>query len=139
MLKIGDFVNYCKKNGLAIEKYEISNSFKEKSHISVLDIPNGLRIDLRGVYTEWDKGVVETAEQFNYEGTTLRIAKPEFLIPNKLFKGGEVDIEDAFSVFVQNQKTIDKQLLENISKKLGVQESLQHLYSKVKEIITKVE
>jgi len=70
-----------KKNGLTIEKYEVSNGFKEKSHISVLDIPNGLRIDLRGVYTEWDKGVVETAEKYDKlklkAGSSLLMVKRE--------------------------------------------------------------
>ena len=133
-IDIEDFVFYCKQNELSIENYELTNGFKARSHISIFDLPSGLRIDLRGVYTEWDEGVVDSAEEYEYEGKILKIAKPEYLIANKLFKGGSLDIEDAFSVYVQNQNRINLELLKRISDLLGVGESLQKLLSDVRNV-----
>jgi len=133
-IDIEAFVVFCKEQGLSVEKYELEIGFMEKSHISILDLPNGIRIDLNGVYTPWDKGVVEDAEEFDYEGIIIRIAKPEYLIANKLYKGGEIDFEDAFSVYIQNKDRLDNRLLKTLVYQLAVEESLEILLSKVNEI-----
>ncbi len=108
--------------------------FREKSHISIFDLPNGIRIDLNGAYTPWDESVVEDAEEFEYENIILRIAKPENLIANKLYKGEELDFEDALSVYVQNRDRIDQKLLQDLAKQLEVEDSLETFLRKITEL-----
>ncbi len=133
-MDIEAFVNYCKEQGLSVEINELEMGFREKSHISIFDLPNGIRIDLSGAYTPWDESVVEDAEEFEYENTIIRIAKPEYLIANKLYKGGELDFEDALSVYVQNRDRIDQKLLQDLAKQLEVEASLETFLRKITEL-----
>lgn len=133
-MDIKAFVNYCKEQGLSVEINELEMGFREKSHISIFDLPNGIRIDLSGAYTPWDESVVEDAEEFEYENTIIRIAKPEYLIANKLYKGGELDFEDALSVYVQNRDRIDQKLLHDLAKQLEVEASLETFLRKITEL-----
>ncbi|MFX1537653.1 MAG: hypothetical protein ACFFDI_25935, partial [Promethearchaeota archaeon] len=61
-LDIDSFIEFCKKISLSVEKYDLIEGFKERSHITIFDLPNFIRIDLKGAYTSWDKGVIEEAE-----------------------------------------------------------------------------
>jgi hypothetical protein len=133
-MKIPPFVTFCQSQGLSLEEYELEVGLKEKSHISILDLPNNIRIDLKGVYTLWDKAAVQDTEIFEYENVKIRVAKPEYLISNKLYKGGEIDLEDAFSVYIRNEERIDLKLLQKLARMLGVEKSLMVFKEKVRKI-----
>ncbi|MFX0092953.1 MAG: hypothetical protein ACFFBD_14435 [Candidatus Hodarchaeota archaeon] len=98
--------------------------FREKSHITIYDFPNFIRIDLKGAYTKWDKGAIAETETFLLEDSPIKIAKAEFLIVNKLNKGGQIDIEDAYSVYLQNEKRLDKELLTSLAELLDAKAAL---------------
>lgn len=131
-------MNFCQDQELSIEKYELEAGFKEKSHISIFDLPNNIRIDLNGAYTPWERAVVKDTELFLYEDVSIRVAKPEYLISNKLYKGGQIDLEDAFSVYIQNEERIDQKLLQKLALLLGVEKSLKNFLEKVQEIESKI-
>ncbi|MCK5611393.1 hypothetical protein KAR91_56505 [Candidatus Pacearchaeota archaeon] len=77
---------------------------------------------------------MEEAETFLYDKTPIKIAKPEHLIINKLYKGGRLDLEDAFSVYFQNQTRIDGQLLERLAKQRDVKDQLLDFLVKITEL-----
>ena len=73
-----------------------------------MDFPNSVRIDLKFASSQWDKGVIKNKEIFSYKNQDINISSPEYLIMNKIYKGSRIDIEDAYSVFFQNKKRLDK-------------------------------
>ncbi len=133
-MDIESFVTFCEEHSLSIAKYELEEGFKEQSHVSIFDLPNNIRIDLMGTYTSWDRIIVEEAETFLYDKTPIKIAKPEHLIINKLNKGGRLDLEDAFSVYFQNQKRIDGQMLERLAKLRDIKDQLRDFIVRITEL-----
>ena len=133
-LDLESFVTFCEEHSLSITKYELEEGFKEQSHVSIFDFPSNIRIDLMGTYTHWDRIIVEEAETFLYDETPIKIAKPEHLIINKLNKGGKLDLEDAYSVYFQNQTRIDVQMLERLANLMNVKDQLEDFLVKVSEL-----
>lgn len=129
-LDTGSFTRYCKNNGLSIEEHELVEGLKEGSHVSILDLPNRLRIDLKGKNGFWNNMAIDKADEYQYEGVKVRVASPEYLIANKLYKGGEIDIEDAYSVYFINKERIDNTLLKELAAKLQVTEKLKLFLAK---------
>ncbi len=134
-MNIESFVNFCETNSLSVEKYELEEGFKEKSHISIFDLPNGIRIDLDGGYTPWHRMIVEEADTFLYENIPIKVAKPEHLIINKMIKGSTLDLEDAFSVYIQNQERINDGLMEKLASLKDVKDQYQEFLVKISEFM----
>lgn len=130
-MNIDDFVNYCKEYNLTVNTYDLQEGFKDGSHIAIMDFSNSIRIDLKTATTRWDKGAISEAEGFEYENVILKITKPEYLIANKLFKGGKIDLEDAYSVYYQNEERLDRDLLETLINLLGVEKEFQLFLEKL--------
>ena len=105
-------------------------SFYHAGRNVIFDLPNFIRIDLKGAYTAWDKGAITEAETFLYENVPIKIARPEYLITNKLNKGGQIDLEDAFSVYFQNEERLDKKLLDELAELLNVKVDLIEFLAK---------
>jgi len=133
-LNIEEFGNFCKKNELSIESFELKEGFKEHSHISIFDLPNAIRIDCKGAYTQCDRECIKDPEQYNYEGVLIRVASPEYIIINRLYKGGQIDYEDAFSVYLHNRDRIDEEKLRKYSKILKIENLLQDFLIRAENI-----
>ncbi len=95
-----------------------------------MDFPNSIRVDLRTAISRWENEVVKEAEPFNYDNITIKVAKPEFLISNKLYKGGQVGLEDAYSVYYQNEERINLERLQVLARVLVVEEKLEDFLKK---------
>ncbi|MFW9916789.1 MAG: hypothetical protein ACFFGZ_14385 [Candidatus Thorarchaeota archaeon] len=132
-LSIPGFTNFCKINGLSVGSYDLQEGVKDGSQITIMDFPNSIRVDLKIATSRWEKGVVKEAEAFKYDNITIMVAKPEFLISNKLYKGGRVDLEDAYSVYYQNEERISLELLKELVQILGVEEALDKFLAKKPE------
>ncbi len=133
-LKTDDFTNFCKKEHLSIEENELLEGFKQQSHISIFDFNMGVRIDLKGVYSTWDQSVVDSAESFLYDDVTIKIAKPETIIIDKLMKGTQIDLEDAFSVYLNNKQRIDISNLYDMANSQQVASELREFLHQVKAL-----
>jgi hypothetical protein len=129
-LNINSFVHFCKDNELSIEQYELEEGLKNGSHVSILDIPDRLRIDLKGAKSTWDVELVKDSETFQYKNIIFRVAKPEYLIANKLYKGSEIDLEDALSVYFRNKDRINLDLLNRLVSMLEVIEEFRTFLAK---------
>ncbi|MFX1251676.1 MAG: hypothetical protein ACFFCZ_08700 [Promethearchaeota archaeon] len=123
-LDIDSFINYCQHHSLNVRKFDLTEGFKEKFYITILDLSNLIRIDLKGAYSGWDLGAIKEAEAFDYENTSIKVARPEYLITNKLKKGGQIDLEDAYSVFFKNEERLDRKLLKELAILINVEKEL---------------
>ncbi len=127
---IQDFVDFCEEIKLTVDPYDLQEGLTDRSQITLMDFPNSIRIDMRYAFTEWDKGAIKQAEIFSYKNQKIYVINPEYLIVNKIYKGGRIDIEDAYSVYFQNKLRIDFKLMEQLADLLDVKRELNAFLKK---------
>ncbi len=124
-ITIKNFTHFCENNDLSVDSYDLHEGFKDGSQITIMDFQNSIRVDLRTATSRWENEVIKKAESFKYNNITIKVARPEFLISNKLYKGGQIDLEDAYSVLYQNEERIDWDLLRELAQSLRVDKKLE--------------
>jgi len=131
---IENFVEFCKKNELSVDPYDLVDGMKDGGQITIMDFPNNVRIDMKFALSTWDKGAIENKEIFSYENQDISICSPEYLIMNKIYKGSRIDIEDAYSIYFQNTKRLDKSVLDFLAIYFGIEKDFQDFIKKSRKI-----
>lgn len=119
--------------GFSVDRNDIEDSFKEKSHISVFDDHSRYHIDVKGVYNEFDALTIKNKVIISYEDHNLCIASAEDTLAHKLLFGGYQDMKDAESILLR-QSNLDTEYLEELCKKMGVLDELGALRKKIRDV-----
>lgn len=129
VLRAADAGNLCdllKSEGFLIEKTDIENALKEKTHFSIFDTGSEYHVDAKGVYSEFDALTVKNKHTIQYKGRAIYVASAEDTIAHKLVLSGPQDIEDAESILLR-QPHLDMLYLEQLCQKLGVADDLSRM------------
>ena len=119
---IEDFVSFCKRYDLSVDPYDLEAGKKDGSQITIMDFANSIRIDLKYIFTKWDKEAIKDVDLIKYQNVVLRVCKPEYLILRKIYKGSRIDIEDAYSVYFKNKNRLDHGVMESLADFFEIQE-----------------
>lgn len=133
--KIKSFITFLIRNDLFANEEDLRVAFKEKSHCTIEDKKSMLRLDIKGIYTEFDEETLKRRKSFNYKGTKLYIASPEDTIASKLLFGSEQDIKDAEGIYVRQRGKLDLNYLKKRCRKLNVYSE----FLAMKKIVERIE
>lgn len=133
--KIDKFIKFFQKNDFFADKWDLEQSLKEKSHCTIEDKESLLRLDIKGVYTDFDQKTLERRIPFEYKGKKVYITSAEDTIANKLLFGREQDIKDVEGIFVRQEEKLDMDLLKKRCKELGVEEEFLEMKKRVEKYL----
>ncbi|MBS3134462.1 hypothetical protein J4214_04495 [Candidatus Woesearchaeota archaeon] len=125
--KMKNFVNFLEKNDFQVEEYEIKMALKEKSHFTVLDKNSIFRIDIKGIYNDFDRESFNRRRRINFRGFDICINTGEDAIISKLMFGSLRDLNDAKSIILRQNDNLDYDYIEENCRKYN-------LIGKLKEI-----
>lgn len=128
------FVEFLKKNDFFASEDDIKTAFKEKSHCTIEDKKSLIRLDVKGIYKEFDRETLKRKRHFNYKGAKLYLASPEDTIASKLLFGSEQDIKDVEGIYVRQKGKLNMDYLGSRCKNLGVYKEFLKMKKKVEEI-----
>ncbi|MDI6887886.1 MAG: hypothetical protein QMC98_04515 [Candidatus Thermoplasmatota archaeon] len=132
--KIKLFIDFLKRNDFFASGDDLKMAFEEKSHCTIEDKKSIFRLDVKGIYTEFDEETLKRRRAFNYKGTKLYIASPEDTIASKLLFGSEQDVKDAEGIYVRQKGKLDLDYLMERCRKLDVYDKFLALKKKVEKI-----
>jgi len=132
--KIKVFVEFLKKNEFFASEDDIKTAFKEKSHCTIEDKKSLIRLDVKGIYTEFDKDTLKRKRSFNYKDTKMYLASPEDTIASKLLFGSEQDIKDAEGIYVRQKGKLKMDYLISRCRKLNVYKKFLEMKKRVEKI-----
>lgn len=118
--EIKEFVKFLKSQHFEIDEGDFLTALREKSHYTILDKKSPFRIDIKGIYTTFDKICLESRKKVKIDELTLYAWKPEVAIVWKIYSGSEQDLKDAASIFARNYGKLDFQMLKKLAKTLKV-------------------
>ena len=132
--KIGKFVEFLNQNNFETDIDDLKSALSEKSHFTVLDKENfsGLRLDCKGVYTEFDKSSFNRKKKFKFGDIDVYISSPEDTILCKLDFGSEKDLNDIKGIISQC-KDIDMNYIISKSKEMKTYPKLVKLLNEIKQ------
>lgn len=133
---IEKFVDFLKKNDFHVSVDEVKAALKEKSHFTVFDELSIFRLDVKGVYTEFDKDTLERRRKVKLYDQDIWVSSPEDLILAKINFGSEQDLNDARSVILR-QKSLDMNYLRKKARELGMYDKLVKLLKETEENLNK--
>ena len=131
---INEFVKFCEINNLTVNHYDLVEEKRDDSQITIQDFPNSIRIDLKYVFSKWEKMAIIDTNSIQYKNVKLKVLKPEYLIINKIYKGSRIDIEDAYSVFFQNKERLDVSLIQKLVLLFGVRDEYDEFMKRSSEV-----
>lgn len=133
--KRNKFIEFLNKNDFFVDKWDLEQGFKDRSHSTIQDKNSLLRLDIKGVYTKFDKETLERRVAIRYKGKKLHITSPEDTIANKLLFGREQDIKDSEGIYVRQLEKLDMKLLENRCKELNVWKEFLNMKKRVEKYL----
>jgi len=122
---IPPFVEFLESKGFAASVEDIQTALREKSHSTLFFRDSLLRLDIQGVYSEFDRLTLERAIPVNLFGTTIMIGSAEDTFVNKILFQGEQDLRDALGIFVRNHENLDLDYIHSTSSMLEIQDILE--------------
>ena len=133
--KIERFVKFLEKKEFFVDKWDLEESFKEKSHCTIQDKNSLLRLDVKGAYTDLDKKTLDRRVSFEYNGKKIYLASAEDTIANKLLFGREQDIKDVEGIYARQYGKLDAEFLEKRCKELKVWKEFLAMKKRVEKIL----
>lgn len=130
---IDELCRNLEEAGFSVDRNDIEDSFKEKTHFSIFDKYSEYHIDVKGVYSKFDALTVRNKVIVPYEGHNMCIASAEDTIAHKLLFGGYQDIRDAESILLR-QAELDMEYLEELCEELGVLDELETAKKRTKDL-----
>ncbi|MEM3030908.1 MAG: DUF6036 family nucleotidyltransferase [Candidatus Micrarchaeia archaeon] len=127
---IPSLIAFLKKNGFFASEGDLKTALEEKSHCTIESRDALHRLDVKGVYSEFDEATLKRRRKIDFAGTLVYVASPEDLIISKLRFGSDRDINDAVSILVRQKNKLDWEYLETESKLMGVHRDLERLKKK---------
>nr|MBA4405241.1 hypothetical protein [Nanoarchaeum sp.] len=129
---VGKFVEFLRDNKFSITTNDVEEALKEKTHFSVFDNKSVYRLDIKDVYTEFDKQSFERRVKKRIDNLEIWVNSPEDAVLSKLMFGSEQDLNDARSILLR-QRNLDMDYLGKMSKALKVSDKLSKLLEEIKE------
>lgn len=134
MFPINEFIEFCRENNLSVDPYDLKEAKKDGGQITIMDFAHSIRIDLKYVFSRWDREAIKNVDNISYKNSILKVCKPEYLIMNKIYKGSRIDIEDAYSVYFQNKNRLDFTIMEKFAIIFNIKEEFAKFLEKSEEI-----
>lgn len=129
---IKKFVGFLKKNDFSVSAADIKKALNEKSHFTVFDRLSVYRLDVKGIYTQFDRESFARRRKNLIHGMELWVNSPEDAILSKLSFGSEQDLMDARSIFLL-QKKLDMRYLAQSATRMGVYDKLKNLLKEIEK------
>ncbi|MGB9895444.1 MAG: DUF6036 family nucleotidyltransferase [Thermoproteota archaeon] len=129
-----------KKENFEVDERElIENVLNLKSHYTVFhsNFPI-LHADIKGVYNELDKEVINNKLRMEIFNTQTWIESLEDIIVAKLVYGSQQDYEDAFAVVVAQEEKIDMKVLVRKARKFNVLGKLEQILKEKKKFLSEL-
>ncbi|MDI6606664.1 MAG: hypothetical protein QME65_05950 [Candidatus Omnitrophota bacterium] len=133
--KIPGLVRFLKENGFFADEADLRAALAEKAHCTVLDSRSPYRLDIKGVYTDFDQSTMDRRMAIDYFGTPLYIQTPEDAIISKLLFGSAQDIRDARSIAVRQAGRLDMNYVKKMCKKLKIAQTLLKLTKGIEKFL----
>lgn len=121
---IPPFVEFLKAKGFATSVEDIQTALNEQSHCTAFFRNSLLRLDIQGVYSEFDRLTLERAISVKLFNTLIKIGSAEDTLVNKILFQGEQDLRDALGIFTRNHEVLDLDYIYSTSNLLGIQDLL---------------
>jgi hypothetical protein len=125
--RIEKLVREFRKENFDCSSYEIVEALKEKSHFTVHDKLSPYRVDVKGIYTDFDKESFSRRKRRKILGRNLWINSPEDLILAKLLFGREQDLADARGIILRQRDNLEVSYLKKRSQRMGTYQKLAEL------------
>lgn len=119
-----DFVNFLKNNNFDVELDDLVG-FDEHGHCSIYYKDGMFRIDIKGVYSQFEKESITHAIDAVYNNIHIKIDHPLNIVLFKLKYGSEQDYEDALAVYIRNKEKINKNELIERAKAMNIYGKLE--------------
>ncbi len=104
---IKKFADFCKNNKLSVDEEEIKQAFEERSHFTVFDDESTYRLDLKGIYNDFDRISFSRRRKVEFRDFVLWINSPEDCILAKLLFGSLQDLNDAKTILLRQKGKLD--------------------------------
>jgi hypothetical protein len=118
------FVDFLNEKGFTASVEDIQTALREKSHSTTFFRDSLLRLDIQGVYSEFDRLTLERAISVSLFDISVMIGSAEDAFINKILFQGEQDLRDALGIFTRNQEKLDFDYIRSTSNMLGIQDFL---------------
>lgn len=133
--KMEKFVAFLKENDFFVKFEDIKTAFEEKSHATIEDKLSMIRLDIKGIYSEFDKQTLNRRINLKHRNITVSIASAEDTIANKLLFGSAQDIKDAMGIYVRQLNNLDMDYLIKICKQLDVYNDFLEMKKRVEKVL----
>jgi hypothetical protein len=130
--RISAFVDFLNSKGFDASTEGIRAALNEKSHSTTFYKKSLLRLDIQGVYSEFDRLTLERAISVDMFGTSLRIGSVEDTLVNKILFQGEQDMRDALGILKRNHEKLDFEYIQSTCEMLGIRELLEQFLKESK-------
>ncbi|MHA2221542.1 MAG: hypothetical protein ACXAAO_05745 [Candidatus Thorarchaeota archaeon] len=118
------FVDFLSSKGFNASVEDIRTALDEQSHSTSFFRDSLLRLDIQGIYSEFDRLTLERAISVNLFDTSIMIGSAEDTLVNKILFQGEQDLRDALGIFTRNHEKLDIEYIQSTSSMLGIQDLL---------------
>ncbi len=135
--KIQNFADYFQSNDFYCPADDIKMAFEEKSHFGAFDNQSPFRIDLKGIYSDFDQQSFLRRVQVESFNKDIWLCTPEDAIISKLMYGSPKDILDAKGILLRLKNKLDYDYLTKYSKVYKVSEAYRKIIKGVSKIETK--
>lgn len=127
--------DYFQSNDFYCPADDIKMAFEEKSHFGAFDNQSPFRIDLKGIYSDFDQQSFLRRVQVESFNKEIWLCAPEDAIISKLMYGSPKDILDVKVLRLKNK--LDYDYLTKYSKVYKVNEAYRKIIKGVSKIETK--
>lgn len=118
--KISHFVEFLNSKGFIVSIADFQDAFATNSHSTIFYRNSMLRLDIQGVYSDFDQMTLNRAITVRLFETGIKLATAEDTLVNKILFESEQDLRDAFGILARNRENLDFVYIESISSLLNI-------------------
>lgn len=134
--KISRFAEYFQSMDFYCPADDIKMAFDEKSHFGVFDNQSPFRLDVKGIYSEFDQQSFLRRVQVESLKLKLWLCTPEDAIISKLMYGSPKDILDTKGILMRLKDKLDYNYLTKYSKVFKVSKDYRKIIGEVSNLET---
>ena len=135
--KIRIFADFFQSRDFYCPAEDIEIAFAEKSHFGAYDNQSPFRIDIKGIYNEFDQQSFLRRVQVESFNRKIWLCTPEDAIVSKLMYGSPKDILDVKGILLRLNDKLDYDYLTKYSKVYKVGQAYRKILQEVSKIETK--
>lgn len=129
---VDELVSFLKSSHFGINADDVKSAFREKSHFTVFDEDSVFQLDIKGIYTDFDRRTLERRVKVKLADGFVWVGSPEDMILCKLEFGSEKDLSDVKGVLAR-QKNLDFDYIKKFAKKTGTYDLFLRLAEEVRQ------